>query len=101
MIIEEDHSIPTRDGSQITVRVYKREDQKEPGPVLVILHGGGWVLGGLENEALLCRNWCENFSGLCVNVDYRLAPENPFPIPVHDSYDALTWVCVSQICDEL
>ncbi|KAJ5621151.1 hypothetical protein N7510_005135 [Penicillium lagena] len=91
VIIEEDHSIPTRDGSQITVRAYKREHQDEPGPVLVIFHGGGWVLGGLENEVLLCRTWCEHFSGLCVNVDYRLAPENPFPIPVYDTYDALTW----------
>lgn len=60
---------------------------------MVMLHGGGWILGGLENEALLCRKWCEEFNGVSVNVDYRLAPEFKFPIPVHDCYDVVKWVC--------
>ncbi|CAK7199701.1 hypothetical protein SEUCBS139899_002384 [Sporothrix eucalyptigena] len=92
-ITETDHSIPTRDGAQITVRVYHAADHGAGGPVLVVLHGGGWVLGNLDNEALLCRTWCELFrGGVSVNVDYRLAPEHKFPVPVHDCHDAVLWV---------
>lgn len=58
---------------------------------MVMLHGGGWVLGGLDNEALLCRKWAEQFHGVSVNVDYRLAPEVKFPVPLYDCYDAVAW----------
>jgi acetyl esterase/lipase len=61
-------------------------------PVLVMLHGGGWCLGGLDNEALLCQKWSEDFGGLAFNVDYRLAPEHVFPVAVHDAYDSVSWV---------
>lgn len=57
-----------------------------------MLHGGGFALGGLDNEALLCRRWCAEYGGVSVNVDYRLAPEHKFPVPVYDSYDAVKWV---------
>jgi acetyl esterase/lipase len=65
------------------------------GPVLVVLHGGGWVLGGLDNEALLCQTWCEQFNGVGINIDYRLAPEYKFPTPVHDCYDAVKWTAMN------
>ncbi|KAH7379120.1 Alpha/Beta hydrolase protein [Phaeosphaeria sp. MPI-PUGE-AT-0046c] len=91
---ETDHDIPTRDGASIVVRTY-RPRRGKPGPVLVILHGGGWVLGGLDNEALLCRTWAEKFYGVAVNVDYRLAPEFKFPIAVFDCYDAVRWVAAN------
>ncbi|ERS95334.1 hypothetical protein HMPREF1624_08212 [Sporothrix schenckii ATCC 58251] len=92
-IRETDHSIATRDGGQIVVRVYKDSTTSTSGPVLVVLHGGGWVLGDLDNEALLCRSWCELVPGaVSVNVDYRLAPEHKFPVPVHDCHDAVCWV---------
>jgi acetyl esterase/lipase len=89
-IQEADHNIATRDGASIAVRTYNRKGNV-PGPVLVVLHGGGWVLGGLDNEALLCRRWAEHFHGVAVNVDYRLAPEFKFPVPVYDCYDAVKW----------
>jgi acetyl esterase/lipase len=57
----------------------------------VVLHGGGWVLGGLDSSELLCRVWAEDFHGVAVNVDYRLAPEFKFPLPVFDCYDAVRW----------
>jgi acetyl esterase/lipase len=95
-IEENDHDIPTRDGASIVVRTYHRKGRK-PGPVLVMLHGGGWVLGDLENEALLCRTWAHEFDGVAVNVDYRLAPEFQFPIPVFDCYDAVTWVAANSV----
>lgn len=89
-ISETDHVVKTCDGAEITVRVYRNADVTG-GPVMVMLHGGGWILGGLDNEALLCRKWCEEFGGVSVNVEYRLAPEFKFPIPVYDCYDAVKW----------
>ena len=96
---EKDYQIDTQDGSKIVVRVYQGSNN-HGGPALVMLHGGGFCLGGLENEALLCRNFCEKYNGISVNVDYRLAPEYKFPVPVYDCYDALKWVCDVQINDK-
>ncbi|TAQ90325.1 hypothetical protein B7494_g1347 [Chlorociboria aeruginascens] len=90
---EEDREIPMRDGQYITVRIHRPQSESEPAegcPGLVMFHGGGFCLGGLDNETALCRMWTD-LGGIAVNVDYRLAPENPFPAPVHDAYDALTW----------
>jgi acetyl esterase/lipase len=89
-ISETDHRINTRDGQEIVVRVY-RGPQSDNGPVMVMLHGGGFVLGGLDNEEVLCRKWCEEAGGVSVNVEYRLAPEFKFPIPVFDCCDAVKW----------
>lgn len=92
-VLEEDRQIPMRDGASITVRIYRSKTAQQGGvPVFVMYHGGGFCLGGLENETLLCRKWVEEFGGLTVNVDYRLAPEHAFPMAVYDSYDALKWV---------
>ncbi|KFY14233.1 hypothetical protein V492_02762 [Pseudogymnoascus sp. VKM F-4246] len=90
-VLEINHKVKTRDGSEITARVYSSQNSRG-GPVLVVFHGGGWVLGDLENEALLCRQFCEEFNGVSINVDYRLAPEFRFPTAVYDCYDALKWV---------
>jgi acetyl esterase/lipase len=102
-IAEEDLQIPTSDQSQITLRIYRSESTQSGGaPILVMYHGGGFCLGGLDNETLNCRRWVERFGGVAVNVDYRLAPEHAFPTAVHDAYDALKWVCnaVSPLCRE-
>jgi acetyl esterase/lipase len=102
-IAEEDLQIPTRDQSQITLRIYRSKSAQSDGaPILVMYHGGGFCLGGLDNETLNCRRWVERFGGVAVNVDYRLAPEHAFPTAVHDAYDALKWVCnaVSPLCHE-
>ncbi|KAG4439280.1 hypothetical protein IFR05_005213 [Cadophora sp. M221] len=88
---EENRQIPVRDGSSIAVRIHKPKSPPEDGcPIFVVYHGGGFVLGNLENETLLCRKFTE-LGGIAVNVDYRLAPEYPFPTPCHDAYDALKW----------
>lgn len=63
-----------------------------PLPVLVYFHGGGWVIGDLDTHDTLCRELA-NGSGACViSVDYRLAPEHPFPAAVDDAFAALRWV---------
>jgi acetyl esterase/lipase len=91
---EEDQQIRMRDHSRINVRIYRsKRPASDRSPLLVIYHGGGFCLGGLENETLLCRKWVERFDGVAVSVDYRLAPEHSFPTAVYDAYDALKWVC--------
>jgi acetyl esterase/lipase len=63
-----------------------------PRPVVVFLHGGGWVIGSLETHDRLCRRLAA-ISGLdVVSVEYRLAPEHPFPTPLEDSRAALEFV---------
>lgn len=91
--VEEDRQIPVRDGSSITVRIHKPKAPPKDGcPIFVVYHGGGFTLGGLDDEAIMCRNFTE-LGGIAVNVDYRLAPEHPFPVPIEDAFDALKWVC--------
>lgn len=94
-ISEKDITIKARDGYLIPARIHAPEaPHSDGGPLVVMLHGGGFCLGGLENEELNCRNFAHQLGCVCVNVDYRLAPEHPFPAAVNDSYDALKWVCM-------
>lgn len=61
-----------------------------PWPVLVYLHGGGWVSGSPTTHAKLARRFAEA-GYLVFNVDYRLAPEHPFPSPLEDCIQAIRW----------
>ena len=61
-----------------------------PLPTLLYLHGGGFVIGGLETHDSLCRQLARRSGGAVVALDYRLAPEHPFPAAVDDTWAALT-----------
>jgi acetyl esterase len=63
-----------------------------PQPVLVYLHGGGWVLGGLDSVDNVCRAVCRRAECAVLSVDYRLAPEHPFPAALEDCYAAVSWL---------
>lgn len=86
----EDRTIPGPAGD-IPIRVY-RPAGEGPFPVLVFYHGGGWVIGDLETHDRECRALCNGALCLVVSVDYRLAPEHPFPAAVEDAFAALRWV---------
>ncbi len=76
-------------GGGVRVRVYR------PGPagtVVVYVHGGGFVIGDLEVADRPCRALAAASGATVVSVDYRLAPESPFPGPVHDCLAAVRWV---------
>jgi acetyl esterase len=85
----ENHSIPVADG-EIALRVLVPIEPARG--VFVYYHGGGWVIGSLEEFDTLGRKLAERTSCAVVLVDYRLAPEYQFPTPVDDSYAALEWV---------
>lgn len=87
---EKDHQVTMRDGSKITVRTYTPE--KAGAPLYVMYHGGGFSIGDLSNEELLCRLLCGKLGFVAVNVDYRLAPEHKFPTAHNDCWDATKWV---------
>ncbi|MDW3215281.1 MAG: alpha/beta hydrolase [Ilumatobacteraceae bacterium] len=85
----------------IPVRVYRPldADPDEVLPLVVFFHGGGWVVCDLDSHDGFCRT-LTNQSRCCVaSVDYRLAPEHRFPVPVEDCYGALTWL--ARHADEL
>ncbi|EJN61405.1 alpha/beta hydrolase [Halogranum rubrum] len=77
----------------VPVRVYcpGAETIDTPAPTLVFYHGGGWTLGTLDSADDICRNLARRVGGVVVSVDYRLAPEHPFPAGLDDAYAALEW----------
>lgn len=62
-----------------------------PFPTLLYLHGGGWSIGSPNSHAKLARQLCAGAGAVVVNVDYRLAPEHPFPVPLEDCVTAARW----------
>jgi acetyl esterase len=63
----------------------------EPGGALVWLHGGGWCIGDLDGFDRVCRSLCNASSATLVSIDYRLAPEHPYPAAVEDADLAVAW----------
>lgn len=85
-----DTTIPVGEDTDIAARVYVPGPEAEgPWPVHVDFHGGGWGLGDLETEAHICRHLCVKAGVVVIDVDYRLAPEHPFPTAITDSWAAL------------
>jgi acetyl esterase len=77
-------------GGELTLRIYRSGDSGAL-PLLLFLHGGGFVLGGLDTHDELARRLTAQARCVTVAVDYRLAPEHPFPAAVDDCYAALKW----------
>lgn len=77
-------------GGELKLRIY-RPVRDGILPVVVYYHGGGWALGGLDSHDNLCRAVSNAARALVVSVDYRLAPEHPFPAAVDDAYAGLVW----------
>lgn len=75
----------------VTVRVH-RPERVGPGPALLWIHGGGTVMGSAAQEDGFCRKLVNFTDVAVVSVDHRLAPEHPFPAPLHDCYEALRWL---------
>ncbi|HJP79949.1 MAG TPA: alpha/beta hydrolase [Pseudonocardiaceae bacterium] len=72
----------------IPARLYTPPGLAEGSPLLVFFHGGGWVVGSLDSHDSTCRFLAENAGARVLSVDYRLAPEHPFPAAVDDALAA-------------
>ena len=84
------HAVEDRDADGVPVRVY-RPSAATNLPILVVFHGGGWSIGSAGEYDGIAR-WLTNASGaVVVSVDYRLAPEHPYPAPLDDCWTALRW----------
>lgn len=81
-----DYKISTKDYN-IPIRVFCPKDDSDR-PVLLFFHGGGWVSGNIDSYNKVCTNMMRLTNYKVVSVDYRLAPENPFPIGLEDCYQA-------------
>ena len=80
---------------EVPVRVYRPEsavDDSAESRALVHCHGGGWTLGTLDSVDGICRELATRADAVVVSVDYRLAPEHPFPVAVDEATAALEWV---------
>jgi acetyl esterase len=75
----------------LTGRLYTPPGAAAPLPVLVYLHGGGWVVGSVATHDPFCRLLSEAAGMIVVSVDYRLAPEHPYPAAVQDTLAAVRW----------
>ncbi|MEV4622671.1 alpha/beta hydrolase [Asanoa sp. NPDC049573] len=82
-----------RDGSTLPLRLYRSTRwQRSTLPVLLFIHGGSFVTGGLHSEDNRCIHYAREAQVAVIAVDYRLAPEHPFPAAIEDCQDALEWI---------
>ena len=81
-----------KDAPEVPVRVYRPAASTDVLPGLLWIHGGGYVLGSMLFDDVLMQHIVETVGCVVVSVEYRLAPEHPFPAPVEDCYAALKWM---------
>lgn len=79
-------------GGDLPVRIYRPPNATGPAPVVVFFHGGGFVAGDLDTHDGIARAHAVAADAVVVSVDYRLAPEHPFPAAVDDALAATEWV---------
>lgn len=87
-------SCPGPDGD-IALRLYDARERREPGPALVFFHGGGWVIGDLDTHEPFCAEAARVLDIPVIAVDYRLAPEAPWPAAPDDCEAAARWIASS------
>lgn len=81
-------------GADVPIRIY-RPDRNGKGPMVLLIHGGGWALGSIETHDAIARTIASGADATVVSVEYRLAPEHPFPAGFNDCIAALAW-CEAQ-----
>ncbi len=92
----EDHMAPGPDGApDVMVRTYRPASLPANAAALFWIHGGGMVLGDVAMNDPYCANVADQLNVLVASVEYRLAPEHPFPAPIEDCYAGLRWLASS------
>lgn len=75
----------------VPVRVHRGAGAQGMRPAIVTIHGGGYVIGSYDMDDVLHDRWCQDLGTVGISVQYRLAPETPYPGPLEDCYAALRW----------
>jgi acetyl esterase/lipase len=92
-VTSQDQFVPgSQNDPAVRVRVYRPRDQPSKLPALLWIHGGGYVMGDIEQDDRLMKQLVKRIGCVALSVDYRLAPEHPFPAPVEDCYAGLKWL---------
>jgi len=85
--------IPRGDGGEMLVKIYEPiERNRDKLPAMLWIHGGGFVMGHPDMDDLLCERFVQTANCVVVSVDYRLAPEHPYPAAIEDCYAGLVWM---------
>ena len=82
-------------GGEIALRLYDAREHRDPGPLFLFLHGGGFVLGDLDTHEPFCAEMARELDMPVLAVDYRLAPEHPWPAGIEDAIAAARWAAES------
>jgi acetyl esterase len=90
--LDEMHSVEDADADGVPIRIYRPVETDEPSMALVYFHGGGWVVGSIDTHDGMTRAIARRAGIVVVSVDYRLAPEHPFPAALEDAWTATQWV---------
>jgi acetyl esterase/lipase len=91
-VVVEDHDIAGPDGNRVHVRTYTPEAGAAPRATLLEIHGGGFITGSIEMQHAFGVNVARSLGIKIAVVEYRLAPEHPFPAGIEDCYAALKWL---------
>ncbi|WP_036214610.1 alpha/beta hydrolase [Lysinibacillus sphaericus] len=93
LVFTTNRTIPRGDGGEMLVKIYepvKRSNDKLPA--MLWIHGGGFVMGHPDMDDLLCERFVQTANCVVISVDYRLAPEHPYPAAIEDCYAGLVWM---------
>ncbi len=95
-VVKEDRSVPGQEGApEVPVRIYRPVVAKEGlASCVVEIHGGGFMMGSIDSMDPWCQQVAAKVGCVVVSVEYRLAPENPFPAGLDDCYAVLCWTAV-------
>ena len=84
-VTSEDRTVPGPDGApDISVRIYRPAEATGTLPGIYFIHGGGMILGDVDGDDAVATMVCEHIDAVVVSIEYRLAPEHPYPAPVED-----------------
>jgi acetyl esterase/lipase len=88
LVLSSDYTVPD---TSIVVRVYRPAGSVEPLPAIYSIHGGGYIIGTYEMMDATFERYCPKLGCVGLSVEYRLAPEHPYPAPLDDCYAGLQW----------
>ena len=92
MVSVKDYSVPGLDGNDIRLRVYDPGVDNKPAPAIVYIFGGGWTIGNVDAFDDSIRRIANSSEMMVAAMDYRLAPEHPFPAGLNDVVTAVRWI---------